>query len=209
MKNQLEVEYIGTLSLDYFKELKSKMNRIGSFKKKKDRITFMYFKDKVPKNLSEIKDEDIDLRLRVTNRNPEIIIKKGLFTGSHSRKEISIEFKKNEIQKYIDFLSAMNWRLGVIYAVQTFVYEYKGVEISLVDIKDYGYNFEAEILTNKEEELNARKKINIILKELNLNPFTEKELDIQCNAINNREELRFNFSKDNIEDFKKRFNDFF
>ena len=72
--------------------MKKKFEVEGVFKKKKERISFMYFRDNVPDNISEIKDEDLDLRLRITNKEPELIAKNGLFTGSHSRKEISINF---------------------------------------------------------------------------------------------------------------------
>jgi adenylate cyclase class IV len=209
MEKQIEVEFMGDISKDKFFELKDKFENEGTFKKRKERISFMYFRDKIPKDLSEIKDEDTDLRLRVTNKEPELIIKKGSFTGSHSRKEISINFPITEMQKYVDFLSALNWSIGVIYAVETFVYEYEGVEFSLVNIEGYGYNFEAEILTNTEEESNARKKINLLLNNLNLRPFDEEGLNKQCNAINNREGLRFDFSKENFKEMKEKFPKFF
>lgn len=209
MEKQIEVEFIGAVSKNRFLELKEKFEKEGTFKKRKERISFMYFRDKIPKDLSEIKDEDTDLRLRITNKEPELIIKSGLFTGSHSRKEISINFPIEDMQKYVDFLSALNWNVGVIYAVETFVYEYKGIEFSLVDIEDYGYNFEAEILTNPKNEPKARKEIYTVLNEINLKPFDERELNNQCNDINNRRGLRFDFSKQNISELKKKFSKFF
>ena len=209
MEKQIEVEYIGKLDKEKFKELKNKLEQKGVFKKRKKRISFMYFRDFIPKDISEIKKETIDLRIRITNKKPEIIIKKGLFTGANSRKEISVEFPLNQIQKYINFLSALEWNIGVIYAAETLVYEYKKVEISLVSIKNYGYNFEAEILTTKENEDIAREKIELILKELDLTPFNEKELNKQCNEINNREEFKFDFRKQSFEEIKKRFKYFF
>jgi hypothetical protein len=209
MEKQIEVEFIGDISKEKFIELKEKFEKEGKFKKRKERISFMYFRDKIPKDLSEIKDEDTDLRLRITNKEPELIIKKGSFTGSHSRKEISINFPMIEMQNYIDFLSALDWNLGVIYAVETFVYEYNGIEFSLVDIEDYGYNFEAEILTTQEDEPNARNEINKVLGELELDPFDEAGLNNQCNVINNREELRFNFSEQDFQEIKEKFSKFF
>jgi adenylate cyclase class IV len=209
MEKQFEVEYIGSISKDKFAELKSKFEKDGTFKKRKERISFMYFRDKIPKDISEIENEDTDLRLRITNKEPELIIKKGSFTGSHSRKEISINFPINEMQKYVDFLSALDWNIGVIYAVETFVYEYNGVEFSLVDIEDYGFNFEAEILTTKEDEPKAREEIKKVLEELGLKSFDEDGLNKQCNEINNRKELRFNFAEENVQEIKQKFPKFF
>jgi len=209
MEKQIEVEFIGGVSKDKFAELKSKFEKDATFKKRKERISFMYFRDEIPKDISEIKNEDTDLRLRITNKEPELIVKKGSFTGSHSRKEISINFPIVEMQKYVDFLSALDWNIGVIYAVETLVYEYKGIEFSLVNIEDYGYNFEAEILTTKKDEPKAREEINRILKELELKPFDEEGLNKQCNEINNRRELRFNFTEQNIKEIKEKFSKFF
>ena len=78
-----------------------------------------------------------------------------------------------------------------------------------MDIKGYGNNFEAEILTTIEDEANAKIKINEVLNKLNLTPFDEEGLNKQCNEINNRKSLRFDFSKQNIQEFKNRFPEFF
>ena len=205
MKKNIEVEYIGKISKEKLEALREKLETDGIFKKRKERISFMYFRDSIPNDISEIKEENTDLRIRITNKEPEIIVKSGLFTGAHFRKEISIAFPLDEIEKYIDFLSALGWNLGVIYAAETFVYEYKGIEISLVNIEDYGYNFEAEILTTKEEEEYARKKIQATLVELNLKQFDEERLNKQCNEINNRKAFRFDFSKQSFKEIQEKY----
>ena len=97
MNQNLEVEFIGSLFKPKFNELKKFFELEGAIKNAKKRISFMYFRDKIPKEFSELKNEDLDLRIRITNKNPELILKKGLFTGSHSRKEISIKFGLFEI----------------------------------------------------------------------------------------------------------------
>jgi len=209
MAKDMEIEYIGKISKEKFEELKEKFGAEGKAKKNKQRISFMYFRDKIPADLEEIKDEDTDLRLRVTDVKPEVIVKKGLFTGSHARKETSIEFPIEKIEDYVDFLSSLGWNLGVIYATETFVFEYKGIEFSLVEIKDYGYNFEAEILTNEENEIKAREKILEELKKLGLEAFDEKGLNKQCNNINNRKELQFDFSKQSFNQVRERFEEYF
>jgi adenylate cyclase class IV len=209
MENQIEVEYIGKIDQTDFSRLKQKFLSEGKFKKDKKRISFMYFRGGIPKEISEISNEQTDLRIRFTNKQPELIVKTGSFTGTHARKEISINFLLGDFQKYVDLLSSLDWKIGVIYATETNVYEFKGIEFSLVNIKDYGFNFEAEILTSQSGEKEAKKKIELVLKELGLNPFDKKGLDNQCNTINNRTELQFNFSKQKTEDFIKRFREFF
>ncbi|MBU2523388.1 MAG: hypothetical protein KKE23_03815 [Nanoarchaeota archaeon] len=209
MTKQTEVEFIGDLSKNKFEELKKLLEKEGKLKKQKDRLSFMYFRDKIPKDLSEIKDEPVDLRFRVTNKQPEVIIKYGLFTASHARKEISIEMKPEEAEKYIDFLSCLGWNIGVIYAAKTYTYEYKGIEFSLVEIKDYGYNFEAEILTDESKAEESKKILTAELDKLGLKHFDKEGLNKQCNAINNKTDLQFDFSKQSFKEVRARFEEFF
>lgn len=208
MNKQIEVEFIGYLSKEKFEELKEKFEKEGIYKKKEKRLSFMYFRNRIPKDFSKLKDEKVDLRIRITNRKPELVIKQGLFTGSHTRKEISLNFPFNEIKKYIDFLAILGWKRGVIYVAKIVVYKYKGVEFSLVNIKDYGYNFEAEILTEKTKEQKAKKRIIKLLGGLQLKPFDEGGLIKQCNEINNRKEMQFDFFKYSFNYIKKRFSEF-
>ena len=209
MTEQTEVEFIGSLIKEKFTELKHIFEKEGTFKKQKERLSFMYFRDKIPKDMEEIKDEPVDLRFRITNKEPEIVLKYGTFSGSHARREISLPLKADEPEKYIEFLSLLGWNICVTYATKTLVYMYKGIEFSLVEIKDYGYNFEAEILTNKDKAGEAKKKISQELVQLELKPFDETGLNKQCNAINNQKDLQFDFSKQSFKEIKSKFKEFF
>jgi len=209
MANQIEVEFIGSLTNNKFEELKELFAKQGKFKKQKQRLSFMYFKNKIPKELEEIKDELIDLRIRITNKEPEVMLKYGLFTGSHARKEIALNPSQEELPNYVDFLKGLGWHLGVLYATETFVYTYKGIEFSLIKIKDYGYNFEAEIMTDENKIEETKTEINKQLIELGLKTFDESGLNKQCNEINNKKDLQFDFLKDDFEQIKERFADFF
>ena len=206
---QIEVEYIGEISEERFSELRELFEKKGKFKKEKKRLSFMYFRDSIPKDIGEIKDEPVDLRFRVTNKQPEIILKYGIFDASHARKEISIEFSSEESERYIEFLKCLGWHLGVIYATHTLTYEYNGIEFALAEIKGYGYNFEAEILTDDSNVVEAKKKIEQELKVLGIKPFDEQGLNKQCNVVNNKKELQFDFNKTSFEEIKERFKEFF
>ena len=209
MKKQIEVEFIGNLTKERFNELKEFFNENGKFKEEKDRFQLVYFRDKIPKDLREIKDEKVDLKLRVTNKKVELILKYGLFTASHARKEISIRLNNKDFENCIEILNYLNWSNAVIDATKTYVYNYKNIEFSLVETKEYGYNFEAEILTNKNNVDDAKKKIMPILKELSLRPFTQDEIFDWCNKMNNDKKLMFNFNKDPIEEIREKYKEFF
>ena len=207
--NQIEVEFIGEIDKNKFLELKRLFEEEGNFREIKERLSFMYFRDKIPKDLAEIKDELIDLRFRITNKIPEIVLKYGAFSGSHARKEISIVIKNEDIEKYLELLAFLGWHIGVIYATRTYVYEYKGIEFSLVEIKNYGYNFEAEILTAEDKTDEAKKRIISELKALGIEPFDEEGLNRQCNAINNNKELQFDLLEQSFDTIKAKFKEFF
>ncbi len=209
MTKNVEVEFIGKISKEQFNSLKNKFQQVGKFKKSKKRISFMYFKKGVPEKYSAAEDDEIDLRMRITNGEPEIIVKQGKFTAAHSRKETSIFFKPSEIEKYVNFLMALGWKCGVIYTAETQTYEYKEIEFSLVKIKDYGYNFEAEILTSEDKIEEAKKKIMVELDILKIKPFEEEGLNNQCNAINNNVKLHFDLSKQSFNELRNRFKEFF
>lgn len=209
MVKDIEVEVMGSLSAEKFKEIKKLFDEKAVFEKKKERLSFMYFKGKIPKDVAEIKEEMVDLRWRVTNKEPEIVLKYGNFTGSHVRKEIALHPNKEDLNEYVEFLKLIGWHLGVVYATKTQVYTYKEIEFSLAEIKDYGYNFEAEILTDKANSENVKEKIIKELSLLGLKPFEEEGLNKQCNTINNKKELQFDLNEVSFDEIRKRFKEFF
>ncbi len=210
MTGQIEVEFIGPINEKKYKELKTLFEKEGKFNKEKERLSLMYFRDgKIPRDITEIKDELVDLRFRVTNKEPEIVLKYGNFSGSHARKEVSINLEKDNAKDQIELLNLLGWNRGVIYATRTFVYVYHGIEFSLVEIKDYGYNFEAEILTTENKVEEAKEKLSKELKLLNLEVFDDEGLNMQCNAINNKKELIFDFAKQSFEEHQQKFSEFY
>lgn len=115
MKEKIEVEFIGRLDNNKFLELKDFLKKNGSFMGKKSRLSLIYFMERIPNDLAEIKDENVDLRLRITNNSPELILKYGLFNSTHAREEISINFNKAYFGKYINLLNYLGWYFAVAY----------------------------------------------------------------------------------------------
>jgi len=210
MPKNIELEFIGDITEERHKELKEYFEKNAEFKEKKIRLSLRYFRgNKIPKDINEIKNEELDLRLRITNKKPELAIKYGLFTGIHARKEILIPIDPKYLEDYVESLSLLGWSTVVVYATETYVYKFKDVELSLIYIQDYGYNFEAEILTQEENIKEDKTKIISLLKELKLKPLDENGLKQQCNKLNNKKELQFDFRKQTYSELKNRFKEFF
>jgi adenylate cyclase class IV len=209
MDKQIEVEFRGKLTKKEFDRVKSYLERTNELKSEKRRLTFMYFRDNIPKNINDIKDEKVDLRLRITNRQPELVLKYGLFNVGGAREELSIALDRQDVEKYIQLLALLGWNIGVIYATKIFIYKYQSAEIALVDIANFGYNFEIEILTDNTHVEIAQNKIKNIIAKLNLKVMSEREFKEQCNKINRNKELQFDFMIQKFSDFKSRFKEFY
>ena len=61
MGKNIEVEIMGPLSKGEFTKLNKFMKKSAKFLGERERFTLMYFRDRIPKHLDEIKDEKVDL----------------------------------------------------------------------------------------------------------------------------------------------------
>ncbi|MBI4154462.1 hypothetical protein HY498_00035 [Candidatus Woesearchaeota archaeon] len=204
----IEVEARGKLEGSFNKVLEL-FNQKAKFIEEKDRFSLIYFRHEVVKDVREIRDEKVDLRLRVTNKNAELILKYGTWGSNDARKEISIPIPLDKFSDFVELLNLIGWNKGVIMATKTFVYIYKNIEFSLVKSKYLNY-FEAEKLITdekgKDKELNSILKL---CKEMSLKPFSEEEFMDQINRINNAPGMQFDFKKDNFNDIKNKFKEYF
>jgi len=210
MKKDIEVEIRGPLTKEGFLKLKEVLDRKGKFIREKERLSLLYFRDKIPEDVNEIKDDPIDLRVRITNKKAELMLKSGYWGGSDTRKEISIPFELSNFESIIQFLKILNWHICVVYSTRAYIYEYQGIEFSLVDVRNFGYNYEAEILAASEQDVpSAKKKILQICRMLKLSGYKPGEFENQCNKMNHVKEQQFDFNKDDPLLIRRKFKDSF
>jgi hypothetical protein len=206
----IEVEIRGKLNEKEFEGVLSKFHKKAKFVKEKDRLTLCYFKDFF-KDVREIKNEKIDLRLRVTDKNAEVVMKYGLWSSTENRKEILIPIALDKFDEAVELLKILGWTKGVLVPNKTYVFTYKDVEFAIV--KSCGhYYFEAEHVVDEKENENyeqEKKEIIQICKEFNLAPMDEEEFCDMMNSMNNDTSMQFDLSKQKFKDVKKRFQEFF
>lgn len=195
----IEVEVRGKIE-DFDKVLNNFKSK-ARFIEEKDRLSLIYFRHEVVKDVSDVRDEMVDLRLRITNKKSELILKYGTWGGSDSRKEISIPISINKFLEAVELLHLIGWNKGVVMETNTYVFNYKDVEFSLVKSKHLNY-FEAERLVaetknNRKEE----EKINEVCVEMKLKPFTDKEFIDEINKVNNSGD-KFDFERDSFDKVK-------
>ncbi len=210
MKKNIEVEIMGPLNKKEFTSLNKFMKRDAKFLGERDRFTLMYFKNKIPKYIGEIKGEKVDLRLRISNKKAEIVLKYGLFGYVNKREEIIIPIELSKFDEAIRFLKYLGWTKTVVYATKTYMYKYKNTELVITDIKDFGYSYEIEIMVNSEKDVSrTENELFKIIKDLNLRKYTKEGFDKQCNDINNTKELQIDFKEESFSRIKNKFKKFF
>jgi len=201
-----EVETRGPLSdfnktIDFFKEN-------GKFIQEKDRFSLIYFPMDTL-DLKEMQNDPRDLRLRVTNKKAEIVMKYGNWGTKDARREISIPIATEKFDEMAELLHYLGWSFGSLFATKTFVFEYKEIEFALVQNK-YASYFEAErVIDSKDKSDETMKEIESICREIGLSFFSEEEYFGLMDSINRAPGSLFDFRKQKFADIKKDYLEFF
>jgi adenylate cyclase class IV len=204
----IEVEIRG--KIEKFEKILERFRQKANFLGEKNRISFIYFREDIDEtDLSSIKDEQVDLRVRITNKLPEIVMKYGTWGVEENRREFSFPIEIEKFNQAIEFFKCLGWKRGVLVDTKTYLFEYKCVEFALVKSGNFSY-FEAEKIITDENKISPEKqKIKEIIKEMGLIIFTEKEFIQMIEAMNKRKDRLFNMEKDNFEEIKEKFKDYF
>lgn len=205
-----EVEVRGAIlgnfedTLNKFKELND-----SEFVKVKKRFSMFYFRDGDVKDVSELKNEKVDLRVRITNGEAEFVMKYGSWGGTDSRKEIEIPIGLKKVPEAVEFLKYLGWDGGAMLQTKTYVFNYKGLEFALVKTKTFNY-FEAEKMVEDKDNVDSTtKEIKVICKSLGLEPFTEEEFNKVANGFNDAPGAKFDLKEQKFEDIQKENAEFF
>lgn len=195
----IEVEIRGPLTKSGYLKLERFLKKYGRFVQKKDRVLIDYSSE-------NLESRENDIRLRVTNKIPEIIIKTGKLGGSDERQELSVFTKKNNFDNLVKIFAVLGLKKGILCVRKGNIYKYKNVEFSIVEVPGHSFYFEVEKLIRCNENKEAAKSELIkICKHLKLKIFSDKTLFSYLRKLNNEANEIFDFKnyKDNY--FKKRF----
>ncbi|MFH1643583.1 MAG: hypothetical protein ABIA74_00175 [bacterium] len=169
----------------------------------------IYFLHGKEENFDLDKDNPIDLRIRITNKKSELVLKYGKWSGNDARKEFLFPIDSKKFGEMAEFLNLLGFYYGVLQATKTYLYLYEQVEFALVEVPGWGCYFEAEIATNSDNVKKANKKISSVCAELNLKILNDKDFYKVCENLNDRPGFKFNFRKEKFTDIKKRFEIYF
>ena len=205
---KVEVEHRGRLTEKKFNELKKFLKKQGKFLGKKYRFSVIYSPSR-GKEVFELNRSPIDLKVRITNKKTELVLKYGDWSGNDARKEFLFPIDSKKFEEIVEFLFILGFYFGVLQATRTYLYLYKGIEFALVKVPGWGYYFEAEIGTSQENIIKANEKIEKECKKLDISVLKDEAFCKLLKSLNDRPGFRFNLKKQRFSDIKKRFRNYF
>lgn len=202
MKKNIEIEIRGPLSKDQFLKLSEFFEREGKKKSEKNRVLIDYstFLE------GEIKDRQKDIRLRVTNGIPEIVVKIGKWGGTEQRKELSVLTRQGEFDTLVEIFGELGFRKGMLCVRKSLVFEYKGIEFALVEVPGHSYYFEAEKMAADNENTDEIfEDMKSICKNLKLEVFDREHFFEYIDRLNKESNEIFDYKDHTPNYFKNRF----
>jgi len=202
MNKDIEVEMRGPLTEEKYLETEKFLGEFGVFKENKERLLIAYTEILGKENMKEI---TTDFRLRCTNGIPEIILKLGEWGGSDQRQELSVLAKPGEFDKLVQIFGHLGHKKGIMCVRRSKVFDYKGIEFALVEVRGHSYYFEAEIMAHSDGKEEAMKKISDVCRELGLAIFSQEEFYQYIEKLNNESNEIFDFDNYKNDYFQERF----
>ncbi len=203
MDKNIEIEIRGPLSKEEYDNLIKLFENDGKKLSEKERVLIDYstFLE------GGVEDRKKDIRLRVTNGIPEIIVKVGEWGGDEKRKELSVLGKPGEFDVLVEIFGELGFGKGMLCERKSKVYEYKGIEFALVTVPNHSFYYEAERMVNKQEDTEKiTEEIKNTCKDLNLSLFDKQQFFDYINQLNEESNEIFDYKNYTLNYFKNRFN---
>lgn len=191
MKKDIEVELRGLLTKEQYDGLNEALAGVSGLKEEKYRILLDYSTFLPGEG---IKDRKKDIRVRVTNGIPEIVVKLGSWGGSESRKELSFKGSPGSFDTLVEIFGNLGFTKAVLCERRARAYDYKGVEFALVEVPGHSYYFEAEKMAHGEADMaEVESEIRTVCEELGLSILTKEDFFRYIDTLNKEANAVFEF----------------
>ena len=202
MDKNIEIEIRGPLSKEEFDNLVKLFEDKGKKVMEKERIMIDYSTFLK----GGVRNRKKDIRLRVTNGIPEIIVKIGRWGGAEQRKELSVLAKQGEFDTLVEIFGEIGFIKGILGVRKSKVYLYKEIEFALVEVPGHSYYYEAEKMAhNKEKADKILAEMTEICGDLGLNVFNKKQFFNYVEKLNEEANEIFDYKNFIPNYFKNRF----
>jgi len=181
----IEVEIRGKLDKESYDKLEDFLKKEGSFVESHERE--MILLHGYPGFSENPLERVVDIRLRKTNGDCEIMVKRMLSEDITGRSEMSLKPADNDWDKLKEICKAFGVTKGTLIHRAKEVYTYNGIEWSLVTAPQNIYYYEAEMLSLEGKTVEENKDILIAeAKKLNLEVFDNQETKKFIDMLNER-----------------------
>ena len=202
MDKNIEIEIRGPLSKEEFDNLVKLFEDKGKKAMEKERIMIDYSTFLK----GGVRNRKKDIRLRVTNGIPEIIVKIGRWGGAEQRKELSVLAKQGEFDTLVEIFGEIGFIKGMLGVRKSKVYVYKEIEFALVEVPGHSYYYEAEKMAHSKEKADKiLKEMTEICGDLGLDVFNKKQFFNYVEKLNKEANEVFDYKNYTPNYFKNRF----
>jgi len=202
MDKNIEIEIRGPLSKEKFDNLVKLFEDKGKKAMEKERIMIDYSTFLK----GGVRNRKKDIRLRVTNGIPEIIVKIGRWGGAEQRKELSVLAKQGEFDTLVEIFGEIGFIKGMLGVRKSKVYVYKEIEFALVEVPGHSYYYEAEKMAHSKEKADKiLKEMTEICGDLGLDVFNKKQFFNYVEKLNKEANEIFDYKNFIPNYFKNRF----
>jgi adenylate cyclase class IV len=193
MKKNIELELRARVPQKNVETLKRTLSKLAVKEEVVQRLSYMAF--------GKLYGSQFDIRVRITNRASELVIKKGDL-HAHNRIELSQSINNDQFLGLVDMISLFNFESKIAERVTTNYYLRHSIVASLVQAKNI-YYLEIEKLSSKKDLDLNKAELNSLILELGLANFViinKKEFDLLCEILSQRTDWDYS---NNIEHRKK------
>jgi len=189
-KKTIELELRAEIPVKDIETLKARLEKFGKINSHTQRLSVMYFGD--------VGDKKIDIRVRVTNGQNEVVTKFGSF-GAHDRIEVAQSISQEQFIGFIKIFSQFGF-VSKVGERETFNYSLPDdVMASLVNAGPIAY-IEIEKLSLPEQVKENTKKLHDIAEQLQLDLLkTEDDFDELCKRLDEKVDWQFFGSADDYK----------
>lgn len=186
----IELELRAEVQIKEIEIVKARLERFGNIHSHTQRLSVMYF--------GSVENKKIDIRVRVTNGQSEVVVKFGSF-GAHDRIEVAQAISQEQFIGFVKIFSQFGFA-SKVGERETFNYSLpNNVMASLVVAGSIAY-IEIEKISSPEQAKENTKKLHNIAERFQLDLLkSEDDFDELCKRLDEKVDWLFLGSADNYK----------
>ncbi len=169
----LEVEIRGKLSEKEFRTLKRRLAKEGKHVESHTREMIRLYD--YPGFAEDTLKREVDIRLRDTDGDCEIMVKRKAAENNLARHELSLKLRDKNLENAKQIVKALGYSRGLWMHRKKDVYKLRGVEWSVVEAPKKYFYYEAEKMASDKDIRVAEKKLNDEASRMGLTVFSPEE----------------------------------